>query len=381
MMTKNEVLMLSLLKSALWNQEADLSLFNNKGVDWQGIIDVADKQGVVSLVASAIRKLEDQGLSEEYLPNDIINKCVTLQFSIIRQTSSVVPTIESVVQKLREAGIEPILLKGHGVAQYYLKPEFRYCGDIDLYLGKDKVDLAVDALKNYPEFKDDSHGHEKHFNLMWKNVEVELHRSAIDLINTKQNKALYEWTEDELHSDRNRQIKVGNSMVTVPSELFDTIFVLQHLWWHVVTEGTGIRQFCDWTMCLYRFGDKLDERQLKSLLQKFGMLDIWQTFGHVAIEQLGLPREKFPLYSSRKKYVARKITELAMEYGNFGHQHYKYMISDSVKKGVLKHKMMVTTYYGKLQFWCFLVSPVSTFPVIKEYWTETFNRYWKKLFH
>lgn len=374
--------MLNLLKSALWNQEADLSLFNFKGVDWQGIIDVADKQGVVSLVASAIRKLEDQGLSEEYLPNDIINKCVTLQFSIIRQTSSVVPTIESVVQKLREAGIEPILLKGYGVAQYYLKPEFRYCGDIDLYLGKDKVDRAIEVLNKFSDFKDDdSHKYLKHYNLIWKNVEVELHRYAIDVVNTRHNKLLNEWTEKELHSDRNRQIIVGETIVKVPSELFDTIFVLSHLWRHFVTLGTGIRQFCDWTMCLYRFGDKLDEKQLKSLLQKFGMLDIWQTFGHVAIEQLGLPREKFPLYSSRKKYVARKITELAMEYGNFGHQHYKYMISDSVKKGVLKHKMMVTTYYGKLQFWCFLVSPVSTFPVIKEYWTETFNRYWKKIFH
>lgn len=381
MMTKNEVLMLSLLKSALWNQEADLSLFNNKGVDWQGIIDVADKQGVVSLVASAIRKLEDQGLSEEYLPNDIINKCVTLQFSIIRQTSSVIPTIESVVQKLREAGIEPILLKGHGAAQYYLKPEFRYCGDIDLYLGDEFVDKAVDSLKAYVDFVDDSHDNEKHYNMKWQDVEVELHRSAIDLTDTKQNKLLYEWTEKELHSDRNRQVVIGNTNVTVPSELFDSIFILFHLWWHFVNGGTGIRQFCDWTMCLYRVGDKLDERELKELLNRFGMLSMWRVFGHVAVEYLGLPKEKFPLYSSKKKYVGKKITELAMEYGNFGHEHYQYMVIDSVKRGVFIHKIMTATYFGKLKFWCFWASPILSLPVIKDYYKGVFLSYWKKLFH
>lgn len=381
MMTKNEILMLNLLKSALWNQEADLSLFNNKGVDWQGIIDVADKQGVVSLVASAIRKLEDQGLSEEYLPNDIINKCVTLQFSIIRQTSSVVPTIESVVQKLREAGIEPILLKGHGVAQYYLKPEFRYCGDIDLYLGDEFVDKAVDSLKAYVDFVDDSYDNDKHYNMKWQDVEVELHRSAIDLTDTQQNKLLYEWTEKELHSNRNRQVVIGNTNVTVPSELFDSIFILFHLWWHFVNGGTGIRQFCDWTMCLYRVGDKLDERELKELLNRFGMLSMWRVFGHVAVEYLGLPKEKFPLYSSKKKYVGKKITELAMEYGNFGHEHYQYMVIDSVKRGVFIHKIMTATYFGKLKFWCFWASPILSLPVIKDYYKGVFLSYWKKLFH
>ena len=380
-MTKNEILMLNLLKSALWNTKADLSLFNSKDIDWQGILSIADMQGVISLVASVIRRLEDQGLKEEFLPNDIINKCVTLQFAVIKQTSSVVPTIESVVQKLKEAGINPILLKGHGVANYYLKPEFRYCGDVDLYLGDENVDKAVETLKTYSDFKNDSQDNEKHYNMMWQGVEIELHRTAIDLVDTRQINLLYKWTEEELHSSRNRKTKIGNTMVTVPSELFDAIFVLFHLWWHFVHGGTGIRQFCDWTMCLYRVGDKLDESKLKLLLKEFGMLDVWQVFGHVAVEQLGLPKEKFPLYSKRKKFVGRKITALAMEYGNFGQEHYKYMVIDSVKRGVIIHKLMTATYFNKLKFWCFLASPEASLPVIKDYYKGVFSSYWKRIFH
>lgn len=369
-MTSNENLTLHLLKSALWNSDADLSLFK-KGVDWNDILRIAEKQGTISLVASAIRRLEDLGVREEVLPNDIINKCVTLQFSVIKTTSSVIPTLNSVVRVLHEKGINPILLKGQAVAAYYLKPEFRYCGDIDLYLGKDNSERAFNILKEYEQFEDDSHGHEKHFNLKWQGTEVELHRSAIDLIDTKDNKALYEWTEREL-KDNTRTLRIGDVDVTVPSPLFDAIFVMQHLWWHFVNDGTGIRQFCDWTMCLYQVADGLDKKELRSLLQRFGLLGIWQTFGHVAVEQLGLPREKFPLYTNRKKYIARKITSLAMEYGNFGHEQYKQMVQDSVKEGVFVHKWKTFVYYNKLKFWCFLASPRATWPSIKMFYMRTF---------
>lgn len=380
MMTKNETLMLNLLKSALWNKRADLSLFNTKDIDWQGILEIANKQGVISLVASAIRQLEDQGLSEEYLPNEIVNKCVTLQFAIIKQTSSVVPTIESVVQKLREAGIEPILLKGHGVAKYYLKPDFRYCGDIDLYLG-DYVDKAVEMLKDYSEFFDDSHDYEKHFNMRWNNIEVELHRSAINVMHNRRIKLLHEWTENELHSSNNRQVVIGNTNITVPSELFDSIYILYHLWWHFVNGGMGIRPFCDWVMCLYRVGDNLDKKQLELLLKKFGMFNVWIAFGHVAVDQLGLPKEKLPLYSHRKKYLGKKITELAMEYGSFGREHYKHEVVDSMKKGVFVYKLKSFCFYVKLHFWGFMISPILTIPIINKYWEERFSRYRKRLFH
>jgi hypothetical protein len=377
MTNRNEYLFLYLLRSALWNKKADLSLFKNKGIDWQCILDIASKQGVVSLVASAIRNLEDQGLSENYLPNDIINKCVTLQFAIIKQTSSVVPTLENVIQKIRNIGIEPVLLKGHGISKYYFKPEFRYCCDIDLYLGE-FVEKVVDELKECTEFIDESHDNEKHFNMRWKGVEVELHHSVIDLTGTRQNKQLYVWADNELHSN-NRQVKIGETKVTIPSELFDSIYILFHLWWHFVNTGVGIRQFCDWTMCLYRVSDNLDNIQLKQLLTSFGMLDIWKAFGHVAVDQLGLPKEKFPLYSNNRKYLGRQVVKLALEYSFMGRDRYKQMVLKNEKKGVLVYKLMSVCFYAKLHFWGFVVSPASTIPIIKRYWKERYFRYRKKL--
>ena len=376
-MTSNEKLTLHLLKSALWNTDADLSLFK-KGTDWNDILRIAEKQGTVSLVASAIRHLEDLGMKEDILPNDIINKCVMLQFSVVKITRSVIPTLNSVINILRENGIDPVLLKGQSVAAYYLKPEFRYCGDIDLYLGGDKVNHAVDIFKEQVEFEDDDDSnYDKHFSMKWNGTEVELHRTAIDIKNTKDNRTLLEWTENELNFNT-RKLKIGEIDVTVPSQLFDSIFVLYHLWCHIVNGGTGIRQFCDWTMCLYQVADNLDVKELKSLLNRFGLLSVWQVFGHVAVEQLGLPREKFPLYSGRKKFVAKKITSLAMEYGNFGHEKYRQWVQESVNEGIMIHKWRTAVYHNKTKLWCFLASPRAAWPFIKDFYKNLFLHYMGK---
>ncbi len=376
-MTSNEKLTLHLLKSALWNTDADLSLFK-KGTDWNDILRIAEKQGTVSLVASAIRHLEDLGMKEDILPNVIINKCVMLQFSVVKITRSVIPTLNSVINILRENGIDPVLLKGQSVAAYYLKPEFRYCGDIDLYLGGDKVNHAVDIFKEQVEFEDDDDSnYDKHFSMKWNGTEVELHRTAIDIKNTKDNRTLLEWTENELNFNT-RKLKIGEVDVTVPSQLFDSIFVLYHLWCHIVNGGTGIRQFCDWTMCLYQVADNLDVKELKSLLNRFGLLSVWQVFGHVAVEQLGLPREKFPLYSGRKKFVAKKITSLAMEYGNFGHEKYRQWVQESVNEGIMIHKWRTAVYHNKTKLWCFLASPRAAWPFIKDFYKNLFLHYMGK---
>ena len=43
-------------------------------------------------------------------------------------------TLQKIVQELRSEGIDPYVLKGQGIAQYYPNPDLRQCGDIDLYV-------------------------------------------------------------------------------------------------------------------------------------------------------------------------------------------------------------------------------------------------------
>jgi hypothetical protein len=52
----------------------------------------------------------------------------------------------AVVQELREYGIDPVLLKGQGIAKYYPVPELRQCGDIDIYVGENHFAKTCEVI-------------------------------------------------------------------------------------------------------------------------------------------------------------------------------------------------------------------------------------------
>ncbi|MBR5061952.1 MAG: hypothetical protein IKX24_07400, partial [Prevotella sp.] len=88
---------------------------------------------------------------------------------------------------------------------------------------------------------------------------------------------------------------------------------------------------------------------------------------------------KFPLFTHRRKFLAKKITAIAIEYGNFGHEQYKNMVYDSLNKGTIVHMWKTAIYYFKLKFWCFLVSPRATWPSNVKFSSFVKSVYLKKL--
>jgi len=50
------------------------------------------------------------------------------------------------VEKMHEAGIFMVLVKGQGVAQCYERPLWRACGDVDFFLDAENYRRAKDFL-------------------------------------------------------------------------------------------------------------------------------------------------------------------------------------------------------------------------------------------
>lgn len=47
-------------------------------------------------------------------------------------------TIDSLLDIFENAGLSPVLQKGHDVARFYSRPSLRVCGDIDIYFPGDQ---------------------------------------------------------------------------------------------------------------------------------------------------------------------------------------------------------------------------------------------------
>ena len=115
------------MQVGLWEKEARLSPIG--AIDFSAILDVAEEQSAVGLVAASIEHIVDAKLQKKYvLP--FIGRTVQLE----QRNQAMNNFISVIVEKMCEAGIYTVLLERQGVAQRYARPLWRANGNIDLFL-------------------------------------------------------------------------------------------------------------------------------------------------------------------------------------------------------------------------------------------------------
>ena len=308
-----------LLRCALWDEKPDKQLFDY-GTDWQGIMLLAQRHTVQGLVAQKMKRMAD------ILGHEAAMKlCAKEMFKASNNNRHLNKVSAMLTAVLRDGGIEPVLLKGQGVARYYPEPLLRMPGDIDFFIGVERTDEAAAMLsEKLPGIKR-HHGRndKKHVNMTMDGVEIELHRMATGINIMAKAQEIQDWTEEQLRGDT-RQATIAGCVMTVPSATFDAIYIFYHLYRHFLVDGVGLRHVCDWLRCLYANRADIDEEGIRQLLTRFGLLHAWQLFGLMAVRHLGMPREAMPLYRERRAKSADRLLQVLINNSNFGKEQKLY---------------------------------------------------------
>jgi hypothetical protein len=310
---------LELLRAGLWNRPADQSLFQSE-VDWKAITRTSHQQTTDIIVADGIDTLPPSLCPTK---NDIFKLAIrrtenTLMHKLLNTT------LKRVVQALNTEGIRSILLKGHGVALNYLRPQSRMCGDIDLYVGEKNFERACQVLKK--EGATSSHDYNDqafHVALDLDGAEIEVHRKADRLNNRRLNKSLQQWTIDKLDSRLAAGTLPGwdndGVLINLPDPTYNAFYIIHHAVRHLIGEGIGLRHVCDWAMYMHTHHSQIDKEELMSRLIEYNMLEAWKTFGNIAVHALGLPAEELPFMSDTQLTPKAEILLQHIFYtGNFG---------------------------------------------------------------
>lgn len=310
-MADTENILLKLVRSALWGTPVESLPMD---IDWGKVFRLARQQTLVGLLADAVQKLPPESRPDAQLLSQLrayVMKNLQAHLLITRKFSDT-------VNLLRSEGIDPVLFKGHGLALNYPDPMSRQCGDIDLYVGKRDYEKAVTVcVRTFGEGEHDSESL-KHYHFDNQGVSVELHRIAEHIPGLRKNRRYQQWTVENLESSQVRSVEVEGVPVHLPPYGFDAVYVMNHAWHHFVVGGIGLRQFCDWTMYLHRFHDKLEPARLEADLKSFGLLKVWHMFAWVAVNRLGLPAEECPLYEGKYARDAQRMLDFVWMDGNFG---------------------------------------------------------------
>ena len=172
-MKQHEKIFIELLRVGMWNRRPEIPQdFTN----WAAVASLAKGQSVFAVVANVL--LTNPEISQK-LDADLKSKIKRLALSHMHSHTLLNKAVVDVVSTLRSNGVEPILLKGQGLARYYLQPDLRQCGDIDIYVGCENALRTHEILAPIAKEIDDvSLVHSGiHFNVtMERGIEVEVHR-------------------------------------------------------------------------------------------------------------------------------------------------------------------------------------------------------------
>ena len=350
---KNEQVFFALVRAGLWG-DVKVNGYRLKvkesAIDWGEIMQLAEEQSVVGLVAAGIETVQGSWTSQAAEPSawlkvlagasdqgrahgsPLVPQEWALQFigqtlQIEQRNVAMNKFLAELVSGMREADIYTLVMKGQGVAQCYEKPLWRSSGDVDFLLSEENFIKAREYLR--PLTKNGftpSLEEARHIGAQIGEWDIELHGNQFCGLSKKIDREIGKLQEDVFYGGNVRSWMCEWTQVFLPGIDDDVLFVFTHFLKHFYKGGLGLRQICDWCRLLYRYRGELDYGLLESRIRRMGLMSEWKAFGVYAVDWLGMPAEAMPLYDVRSKKEevrwkrkAERINRFVMEVGNMGH--------------------------------------------------------------
>jgi hypothetical protein len=304
---------IDLLRGGLWEQEVRLEGYDE--IDFSKVYQIAEEQSVTGIIAAGLDYVRGIKVPKE---DALIFVGAALQLE--QRNKAMNSFIEGLIERLREAGVYTLLLKGQGIAQCYERPLWRAAGDVDLFLNNENYPIARKYLLSIASTFEEEKSYTKHLALTIDPWLVELHGSLRSDLWKSVDNELDCVLKSIFYEGNVRSWMNGKTQVFMPRADEDVFYVFTHILQHFFTEGIGLRQICDWCRLLWTYRDNLIISLLEKRLKRAGILTEWRSFAALAVCLLGMPEEAMPLYSPSKKWEKKsnRILQIILETGNFG---------------------------------------------------------------
>lgn len=313
------------LQCALWRKEFDECLSSN---EFLGLMATAEQQTVMALVFDVLSGLNIGA------DRNVVLKYAGMSSMIQHRNQTFNFELKDFVRCCNQSAIDTIVVKGQTISSLYPKPLLRISGDID-FLIRDDYQSCKSHIEDALKVTLPSKMVEKEVSFIRSNVLYELHNSLI-AFGSKRNVVYWEKMMAEewmtpFYTD------VEGSPVRTLSPTVNAVYLFVHLFFHLIREGVGLRQFCDWAVFLHAYRDNIDNEKLKEILEHLGIAKAYRAFGYILVNDLGLPSSSFPLDITKEDKKWRKtILQDIFKGGNFGKQNHKAQSSLLFKMETVK---------------------------------------------
>ena len=333
-------------------------------MDWEGFFQFADEQGILGLMFDGRGKMDDGRWKrdDEGFIDDLTLEWGFVAQQIEEQNKAVNVAAVKLLKCLKEQGFDGCILKGQGNSLLYPKPYRRTPGDIDVWVkcdgrwkmddGRRKMDDVRRVIRFVKERNPEGRAVYHHIDGgEIDGVEVEVHYRPSFMYNPIHNQRLQKWFEQKAPEQFRHEVElpatddtdehrdIDGHRICVPTWEFNVVFLLSHIFRHLMQEGVGLRQVIDYYYVLMSDGrwkkddvsdvlrhltssasvatrQCVNEFPLHSLLRRLGLWKIAGAMMWVQNEVLGL-EEKY-LIALKDERLGKVLLAEILNGGNFG---------------------------------------------------------------
>jgi len=269
----------ALLRLAIGSEDAFTTQLTQE--EWQTIYEMANRQGLLGVLFEVMNVLPKEMRPDE----DFLLEWYGDSFQLQLYNRDINKKAVQVSEYYEKNGFKNCILKGQGNTLLYPSPFSRSPGDIDIWCSPAK-DVIRFVHKNNPQGRILYH----HVDAgMIDDVEIEVHYRPAFMNNLLHNSRLQHWFAN--HADEQFQHVVelpeGVGKIRVPTNEFNIVFQLSHVYNHLLHEGIGFRQIIDYYYLLkaYHDGRSLTSESLASVGSKH--MDVVKTLRYLGLEKIG----------------------------------------------------------------------------------------------
>ena len=301
-----------------------------KDIVWHDLLAFARKQAIVGVYWQGIQRLDY--LHENKPTDDDVMEWMAAVMRISRRSKKVDERAVWTYNNFKHEGFRSCLLKGQGVARLYPDPSLRQSGDIDIWVegGAEKVIPYIRKLK--PKAKACYH----HIDFIkTEKVPIEVHYRPSWMSCPWYNRRLQRYFTERGDEQFSHVVSLNDEAgsLAAPTWEFNVVFLLSHIFNHLLHEGIGLRQIIDYYYLMLQGAGKNDsERQaVGDILRHVGMRKIGGALMWVLGKQLGLDPSLFVLPPDERR--GKSLLHEMISGGNFG-KHDERALSGAYRDGV-----------------------------------------------
>lgn len=302
--------------------------------DWLYMMDMAKRQALIGICVSAIEKLPEV----QCPPKQLMRHWAFVAGKIEQRNKWLNLKCGEITALLSAAGFGSCMLKGQGMASLYPEPLRRQSGDIDVLvvLGEGRTAEPVSSFARrvvrYARGIDkDAEAVYHHVDIQVattrtadgkvvtlpinenNKIEVELHYRISWFYSPLRNFRLQKWFARQYNFIR----KSPDATYFMPTNTFNVIFILVHIYRHLFDEGIGLRQCLDYYYVMKeQERDTVCLKELHQTLSSLGVTRFCAAVMYVLHEVFGLEEQYMivPMDAKEGDFLLKEI----LLTGNFG---------------------------------------------------------------